>query len=116
MRYLGLVFLLFVVAGCGIFPSQSGYRNKVNAMIGQQEEDLLKEWGPPASSYEVDGMKFVKYKKEKSTYNYPRTENRKDGSRIYTSGYTTYSSCTTTFSIMSTFIIGVSFDGNACVD
>ncbi len=120
LRYLLLLPLLVVLSACA---TTAGYEKMLNSWLGAQEIDLVRSWGPPVQSYELDGHKFIVYVSQRVVH-YPGTEPTfhttiRDG-KAYTTAIggsppmTVGSSCTTTFEIAESKIISWSHQGDDC--
>jgi hypothetical protein len=58
MRFASLALLATLAIGCTPVPS---LRERLQPWIGTPELDLVKAFGVPAGTYEVDGVKFIQY-------------------------------------------------------
>lgn len=131
---------LFAFAASGLLAAcetAEGYRQEMSMWQGRMGDDLVIEWGPPASKEKLsDGREVWSYDKAYTyeTAGYYRDENRqvtrtftdKDGKQrsetitetfpVYQPPSTTHTTCATRFVISTTRRIEqVTFDGNACV-
>jgi hypothetical protein len=58
-RYLP-VLALALLGACAL-PTVAGYEKKLNAWIGADEVDLVRNWGAPDRVHEAAGRKFIGY-------------------------------------------------------
>lgn len=50
--------ILCLASGCA---TSGNYHKRLNNWVGHQEKELLNSWGPPSSSYESEGSKYLSY-------------------------------------------------------
>ena len=128
IKYFKILLLLigsFSLVGC--FASEQGYKDIVYSWIGQKETELVRAWGPPDSTYEVKGMKYLTYNSNRNIFipgATPTYTTTVIGNTAYTNSYGGYSSmniakkCKTTFEIkkLKSFnsITAVKYSGNDC--
>ncbi|MGV1099143.1 hypothetical protein ACUUL3_06975 [Thiovibrio sp. JS02] len=121
MRRSLLLFLLVpALSGCA---TTAGYEKLLSSWVGMQEIDLVRTWGAPMQTYELDGHKFIVYVSQREVY-YPGTpptyQTTVRGDTAYITGYggsparSIDRSCRTTFEIEGTKIISWSFQGDDC--
>ena len=58
MRIASLALLAMLATGCTPVPS---LQERLQPWVGASELDLVKTFGVPAGTYEVDGVKFIQY-------------------------------------------------------
>jgi len=113
---------LTLIYGCA---TTEGYKNIVNAWVGQPEAELVRTWGPPQRSYQTEESKFFVYYSQKDIYvpgsitTYPNDFD--ESGTAFRQSYggvpdrTLTYSCETSFEIIDGVITSWSFRGNDCV-
>ena len=124
IRAIHSIFILLVfifIAGCA---TEAKYKTKLNTFLGMSPLDLVRQWGPPQQTYEVEGHQFLVYQQKETTYmqgSPPSYTTQFIGNTAYTTSYGgspgmfVNLSCTTTFEIDDSKIVNWSFKGNDCV-
>ncbi|WP_136799706.1 MULTISPECIES: hypothetical protein [Desulfosediminicola] len=116
--------LLALVMVCGCATTE-GYKDVVNAWVGQPELELTQTWGPPQRTYETEESKFLVYYFQRDIYfpGSPTTyQNYFDESgTAFRQSYggvpdrTQTYSCETLFEVIDGIIVSWSFRGNDCI-
>ena len=101
----------------------AGYEKVLNSWVGAREIDLVRSWGPPIQSYEVDGRKFIVYSSRRNIF-IPGTSPTYQTSFVGNTAYThavggsapmnISKSCMTTFEVSSDRIVSWMHRGNDC--
>lgn len=115
------LFILFVfMTGCA---TEAKYKAKLNTFVGRSPIDLVRYWGPPQQTYELEGHQFLVYQQKETAYlpgAPPTYTTQFVGDTAYT---TTYGgtpgmfvnlSCSTSFEVVDNKIVSWSFRGNNC--
>ena len=110
-KILYLLPLFILINACGNYiikdgkeisldePTQEGYTQAMESWENATEAQLIKQWGIPTQTYEVDGQKYLLYKRENN----------------FTSGGNSYHFyCDTTFTIEKGIIVYWKYNGNNC--
>lgn len=115
MKYLIIIFLLFVLVSCA---TEAGYREALDVYVEGSEEYVIDAWGAPDSVYEANGFKYLTYYNNKSVYmpaSYNTTFYGNSANTFGYSGGARQISCKTTFKIKDKEVVGYSYEGSACV-
>lgn len=121
MRLVSIVVAGLVLTGCA---SEEQFRKNVDLWKGKPELVLIQKMGPPDSSYEVGGTKFLKYTKSESGYvagTAPTYTTTVVGGLAVTqpiggsSGYGYTNSCSVVYQVTKGVVSGYTYEGNACV-
>ena len=114
-----IVFATLLLVGC---VTKQAHEDKLSSWLGANEGDLVAEWGPPTSFYELDDKRFLTYSSSSqamvggtaptTTYDYY--------GNAYTSGGTppilVTSNCSITMVVQNRVITEWSYEGNSCYD
>lgn len=96
---LWTIAMVYSIYGCAL-PTEKGYRQLVDAVVGRREESLISMWGVPQGIYESGGKRFLTYR----------------GSRIISHKYGTVThGCVTTFAVVEGTIVSYTFSGDDCM-
>jgi hypothetical protein len=119
-KWLVLGLVSVILGGCATGPT---YEERLQEWVGAKESVLIKGWGPPDATYELDGDRYVRYNKQR-IWTQP---GRPPSVREYTLINTTYKSvdpgtpsmtfhtwCKTTFKVRGGTIVSWEFEGNHC--
>lgn len=117
MKKLAYSLLLLALAAC------TSYQETLDSWVGATEKELVREFGAPQSSYEVDGSRFLKFERS-GQYVVPPTpvsyETVVVNDRAYTRayggspGYVRDLHCSTTFEIVESKVVSWSYRGTGC--
>lgn len=98
------VVLLMILSGCA---TTANYEKLLNSWVGENVDDLVMKWGPPASTYPLsDGGRVLEYRRERNvqiggyTTMVPQTTYNSGTVNAYGAGgsaYGTYSGTSTTY-------------------
>ncbi|WP_156176651.1 hypothetical protein [Kiloniella spongiae] len=113
---------LTLLTGCA---TQAKYKQIVNSWIDYSESSLISEWGPPISTYESGGYKYLTYSNNRNLH-LPGTSPSYQTTLIGSTAYTTPIGgsapvnlalhCQTTFQVDNRGIIkSARWQGNNCV-
>lgn len=121
MLAAGIAMLL---NGCA---TEAKYRQSLDVWLNKDQLSLVRAWGPPQQSYEVDGHQFLRYIREESYYKsgtpteyvtqVEKGANQTTVTKKVTEGEparVVVYSCITTFEIFEGQVIGSSYTGNDC--
>jgi hypothetical protein len=99
MKNFGVMFfcLSLILSGCA---TTDGYKKIVDSWMGGKEENLIAQWGVPASVYQLNATDKVFTYEESSQ-------------AIINENVVTYS-CRTDFTIRDGIIVNWQFKGNKC--
>jgi|SRR5699024_2476996 len=99
------------------------YQETLDRWVGATEKELVREFGAPQSSYEVEGSRFLKFERA-GQYVVPPTpvsyETVVVNDRAYTRayggspGYVRDLYCSTTFEIVESKVVSWSYRGSGC--
>ncbi|KAF1042229.1 MAG: hypothetical protein GAK35_02843 [Herbaspirillum frisingense] len=101
----------------------AGYEKRLNTWVGANEIDLVRQWGPPAQSYESGDRKFLTYANQRNVFipgSSPSYQTTFIGNTAYTqpvggsSPMNVSMSCMTTFEVAAGRIVGWTYRGNDC--
>ena len=119
-KWLVFGLVSVILGGCATGPT---YEERLQEWVGVKESVLIKGWGPPDSTYELDGDRYVRYNKQQ-IWTQP---GRKGSVEEYTYNNTTYKYvdegtpsmtfhnwCKTTFKVRGGTIVSWEFEGNHC--
>ena len=95
-RSLTGLFAMMIVAGC--IATTGNYEALLKGWVGRSEDELLREWGAPASVFQNSSSKYYTYVKNKTCGNQ--------------TAYTCV--CNTTFELESGRVRSWRWDGNGC--
>lgn len=121
IQSLFVLLVFIVIAGCA---TEAKYKAKLNTFLGVSMIDLVRQWGPPQQTYELEGHKFLIYQQKETAYvpgSPPSYTTQFIGNTAYTTSYGgspgmfVNLSCTTTFEIAESKIVNWSVKGNDCV-
>lgn len=116
------LLVVIIIYGCA---TKEGYRNVVDAWVGQPESALISAWGLPQRTYETDTSKVLIYYSQRdvdvpgSTNTYQRYFD--ETGTAFSESYggvpdqTFTYSCETSFEVIDGVITSWSFRGNDCV-
>lgn len=117
MRKLCYGFLLAILMAC------TTYQETLESWVGASEKALLREFGAPQSSYELEGSRFLKFERA-GQFVVPPTpvsyETIVINDRVYTRpyggspGYVRNLYCSTTFEIIESVVVSWSYRGTGC--
>lgn len=116
--------LLALLAGCAATTATTAnYERILNSWLGASEVDLARDWGPPQSTYEVGGARFLTYLSNRSVF-LPGSPGRQRTTLYGNTAYTTTTgampaqsldmSCQTIFEVRDDRIASWRFRGNDC--
>lgn len=117
-----LMFTTVFLSGC-IFPTEQKYQAKLDSWVNKDSLELVRTWGPPQQSYEMNGHQFLVYTSYDETFmkgDDPVYETKKEGNsvtKIVHTGLTDrmiQHTCATTFEVANNRVVGASFRGNDC--
>lgn len=110
-KLLYLLPLLITLSACGKYtikdgkkvslskPTTEGYTQAMESWENGRESQLIKQWGIPTQTYEVEGKKYLLYKKENN---------------FISNGNYYHFYCDTTFTVENGIIIHWKYNGNNC--
>jgi hypothetical protein len=120
MRYLMLAALVVTLGGCA---TTENYEKMLNTWVGAPELDLVRKWGPPTSSYDSSGVRFLTWDRGGQAYvpgTAPSYQTQRIGNTYYTQpvggspGYVIHRRCVTTFEVKDGRVNSWRWEGNAC--
>lgn len=122
MRLNLLIFLgVAVLYGCA---TPQRFQAVLDKSIGKPEIEVIRHLGPPHNVYEIDGSKFLTYRRSQNvttphippTYNTTLIGNTVQTVPVGGAPSTSYiNSCEFTFEIREGVVVGTRYIGNACL-
>ena len=118
-QFLFLAVSMVLLTGC---VSKQAHEDKLSSWLGAKEGDLVAEWGPPTSFYELDDKRFLTYSSSSQAMvgGTAPTTNYDFYGNAYTSGGTppilVTSTCSITMVVQNRVITEWSYEGNGCYD
>jgi hypothetical protein len=116
----GLILALCVLAGCA---TTAKFEQRLNDWVGHTDDELVRVWGAPQSSYETKSGKYLTYNTISSAY-FPAVP---PTFQVYKIGTTIYATpvggspaiqvsgqCNVTFELRNFQVVGWQHTGNAC--
>lgn len=112
--------ILLLLVGCA---TEENYKAALNMWLNNTPLDLVRSWGPPEKTYELDGHKFLVYYRDTNVHfdgTPPTYTTQFVGDKAYTtvnpglSDSDFYFSCTTTFEVVDNKIVSWRYEGNDC--
>jgi hypothetical protein len=117
---LAVIAGMVVLGGCATEPT---YDEQLQDWVGAEESLLIKTWGPPDATYELDGVRYVSYNRS-DIFHLPGTPDTvtetKYGNYTYKQVWkgqpsiTQALNCKTTFKVVSKRIASWEYKGNHC--
>ena len=111
---------MVILGGCATRPT---YEERLQEWVGVKESVLIKGWGPPDATYELDGVRYVSYNRS-DIFHLPGTPDTvtetKYGNYTYKQVWkgqpsiTQALNCKTTFKVVSKKIVSWEYKGNYC--
>lgn len=120
MRYLIIAVMLMLLGGCA---TTAKFETLLNSWVGSTEDQLVRRWGPPSSTYETGGTKYLTYVQSSSGYVpgvAPSYQTQVIGNTAYTRptggmpGYGYTDRCTVNFAVQNGQIVSWRYEGNMC--
>jgi hypothetical protein len=108
----------------GACATGAKFEEGLNSWIGRTDDELVRVWGAPNSTYESKGSKYLTYSRSSSTYFPgvpPSFQIYKIGNAVYANpvggspGEIIASQCRVTFELKSGVVASWNHAGNACV-
>ena len=97
LNFFALLLISTLLAGCA---TSANYEKVVDSWVGSSEDELIRKWGVPTSSYSTSDNKYITYRR----------------TRIVDYGSGPFQkSCETTFTLQNERIVSWSFKGNDCI-
>lgn len=122
MRLILLNFFgLMALYGCA---TPQGFQAALDKSIGKPEIEVIRHLGPPHNVYEIDGSKFLTYRRSQNvttpfippTYNTSVVGNTVQTVPVGGVPSVSYTnSCEFTFEIREGVVVGTRYMGNACL-
>ncbi len=119
-RWLVLLGLLPVLAGCGVLPGGRAEREAMlGGFVGQSEADLVRQLGVPGRVYDADGHRFLAYVERRVVYlpGYAPFQPYRFGFG-YDPGFfppeVIERSCETTFEVVDAKVFSFTLRGDSC--
>jgi hypothetical protein len=118
--FFAVEIAIALLSGCA---TTANYEKSLNDYVGKPELELIQTWGPPASTYEYSGIRYLTYVRSGNMYlpgAAPTYQTTLIGNTAYTNAYggtpamNVALSCKTTFEIRNQRIVTWRWEGNNC--
>lgn len=120
MRHILAAAAVGLLAGCA---TTAGYEKMLTSWVGSSEIELVRRWGPPASSYDAGGHRFIVYNSQRNIFMpgvAPSFQTTVIGNTAFTNQVGGVAPmniglvCTTTFELESDRVVSWQYQGNDC--